>query len=218
MRNRVLPPPAAVGFLLPNFVGLVAFVLFPVGLSLVMAFTNWSLKPGVGLQFVGLRNFQDLLGVRAVGGGDSPAVAGYFLLAAGLVLGVILAMWANFALWCGLKITGWLLAGLGLAMVTKGTHDASLGTAALGIVSLLCGLAAPAGGRQRARGRALGRACWWWWAVGLWLSAARMWSAYELRDGRFWQYFHNTAFLMMGIPLGIAGSLGLAMLVNESCR
>lgn len=32
----------------------------------------------------------------------------------------------------------------------------------------------------------------------------------------FWDYFGNTAFLMLGIPLGIAGSLGLALMVNSA--
>jgi len=30
----------------------------------------------------------------------------------------------------------------------------------------------------------------------------------------FWDYFGNTLFLMLGIPMGIAGSLGLALLLN----
>jgi len=32
---------------------------------------------------------------------------------------------------------------------------------------------------------------------------------------QFWQYFGNTLFLMMGIPFGIAGSLGAALLLNQ---
>lgn len=32
----------------------------------------------------------------------------------------------------------------------------------------------------------------------------------------FWDYFGNTAFLMLGIPLGIAGSLALALMVNAN--
>ena len=32
----------------------------------------------------------------------------------------------------------------------------------------------------------------------------------------FWDYFGNTVFLMLGIPLGIAGSLALALMVNAS--
>lgn len=33
----------------------------------------------------------------------------------------------------------------------------------------------------------------------------------------FWSYFGNTAYLMIGIPAGIAGSLALALLVNAKC-
>lgn len=32
----------------------------------------------------------------------------------------------------------------------------------------------------------------------------------------FWDYFANTAYLMLGIPLGIAGSLALALMLNAS--
>ncbi len=32
----------------------------------------------------------------------------------------------------------------------------------------------------------------------------------------FWDYFYNTVFLMLGIPVGIAASLGLALLLNKN--
>lgn len=56
----------ALGFLLPNLLGVAVFVVFPVIFSLAMAFTNWDLtqhntfseKP---VRFVGLSNFADLL-------------------------------------------------------------------------------------------------------------------------------------------------------------
>lgn len=34
----------------------------------------------------------------------------------------------------------------------------------------------------------------------------------------FWLYFINTLFLMLGIPVGMAGSLGLALLLNEPLK
>lgn len=42
-----------------------------------------------------------------------------------------------------------------------------------------------------------------------------MWAQYQPRDPRFWQYLYNTLFLMLGIPPSIAGSLALAMLLNQ---
>src|SRR5438445_596077 len=63
---------SALGFLLPNLLGFLAFTLFPVLFSLWMAFTNWSLKPAVRFEFVGFRNFIDLLGLRAAERGNSP--------------------------------------------------------------------------------------------------------------------------------------------------
>lgn len=53
-------------FLLPNLVGVLLFVVFPVVFSLTMAFTNWDLTQHNAfsdrpLRFVGLRNFTDLV-------------------------------------------------------------------------------------------------------------------------------------------------------------
>ena len=53
---------AAFGFLLPNFLGFLAFTCFPVLFSLAMAFTNWSAKPAIELEYRGIRNFERLLG------------------------------------------------------------------------------------------------------------------------------------------------------------
>ncbi len=51
---------AALGFLMPNLVGFLMFTLLPVLFSFWMAFTNWTLKPAVPFEYVGLRNFVDL--------------------------------------------------------------------------------------------------------------------------------------------------------------
>jgi len=55
-------------------------------------------------------------------------------------------------------------------------------------------------------------------ALGLAVLHRDMWAAYEPKDARFWQYFYNTVYLMLGIPFGIAGSLGLALLVNNDLQ
>jgi len=39
-----------------------------------------------------------------------------------------------------------------------------------------------------------------------------------LTDRDFWYYTYNTAFLMLGIPVGMALSLGLALLLNKGIR
>jgi multiple sugar transport system permease protein len=50
----------AMVFLMPNLLGFLALTTGPVLLSLYMSFTNWSLKPSVELEWVGLRNYIDL--------------------------------------------------------------------------------------------------------------------------------------------------------------
>jgi len=39
-----------------------------------------------------------------------------------------------------------------------------------------------------------------------------------LQDGRFWYYLYNTVFLMLAIPLQMAASLGLAVLLDRKLR
>ena len=57
---------AAYGFLIPNFLGFLAFTSIPVVLSLVMAFTHWNIfkQPF----WVGLENFSSLLWMHREGG------------------------------------------------------------------------------------------------------------------------------------------------------
>ena len=99
---------AACGFLLPNFLGFLAFTSIPVIVSLVMAFTHWNIfKPPA---WVGFENFAGLLGF----------------------------------------------------------HRESTQLVA--------------------------------------------------NDPFFWQYVYNTVFLMMGIPLGMAGSLIVALMMNQRLR
>lgn len=52
---------AAMGFLCLNMIGFLCFTLGPVLLSLYMSFTNWTLRKSVDLQWVGLRNYSEVL-------------------------------------------------------------------------------------------------------------------------------------------------------------
>ena len=51
----------ALAFLLPNLLGFVVFTAWPVVFSFAASFTNWSLQRSVPLEWVGLRNYADLL-------------------------------------------------------------------------------------------------------------------------------------------------------------
>jgi len=51
---------AALGFLLPNLLGFLLFTTVPVLVSLGASFTNWDIRPGVDLRFVGLANFREM--------------------------------------------------------------------------------------------------------------------------------------------------------------
>lgn len=153
----------ALGFLLPNLVGFLAFTLFPVLFSLWMAFTNWSLKPAVKREFVGLRNFVELLGLRPLREGRPGLLVIYLLCGLAVLVGFIGLLWAR-----------------------------RTGRSALAVGVLL------AGG-----------------VVGIWGLRGPLGRAYAPQDPYFWQFFGNTAYLMLGIPLSIAGSLTLALLLNE---
>src|SRR5690242_20108919 len=104
-------------FLLPNLLGFATFTLFPVVLCFLMVFTNWSLKPAQPLEFIGLRNFVDLLGLRALGAPKPLLLWTYVLGALGLVAGMVGLLWSSMANWKGRKIGGLLLGILGLTAV-----------------------------------------------------------------------------------------------------
>ena len=55
------PTSAAMAFLLPNFVGFLAFTAGPVIVALFAAFTNWDLQETGKIQWIGLANFRELL-------------------------------------------------------------------------------------------------------------------------------------------------------------
>jgi multiple sugar transport system permease protein len=209
---------SVLGFLLPNLLGFVGFTLFPVLFSLWMAFTNWTPKPAVKFAFLGLRNFTDLLGVRALDQPHPGLVWAYVLCVVALGLGLVGALWANMAEWRGTRAGGALLTLLGTALLWGSLfRGGGQGAGIAGLVLLLCGIAVMR--RERTSwqigpgtipalllvGSALGMA----------LLNPAMWRTYEPTDTRFWQYFSNTAYLMIGIPFSIAGSLALALLLNE---
>lgn len=50
-------------FLLPNLIGVIIFVMFPIFASLLLSFTKWSPVKGLaGMEFVGLDNFVKMMG------------------------------------------------------------------------------------------------------------------------------------------------------------
>ncbi|HEY3413668.1 MAG TPA: sugar ABC transporter permease [Armatimonadota bacterium] len=53
---------SALKFLSPNLVGFLVFTTLPVILSLGASFTNWDIRPGVPLHYVGLANFKEMIG------------------------------------------------------------------------------------------------------------------------------------------------------------
>jgi multiple sugar transport system permease protein len=228
MTKRKLPPIAVLGFLLPNLVGFLAFTLFPVLFSLWMAFTNWSLKPAVTLEYVGFRNFTDLLGVRPLQDADLSLSALYLGAVAAVVAGGVLFVWAAMTGWRGTRIGAALLGLLGLvamygAFATSGAGGEG-GEAHFPQGLFLCGLVAGACGlalmfREELDWRlgpgALPPVLMAVGAALLWSLGSSMWTVYEPKDARFWQYFGNTVYLMLGIPFSIAGSLALALAVNN---
>ncbi len=212
--------PAAAAFLLPNFAGFCLFTVFPVILSFGMAFTNWSLKPAIPLRFIGLRNFIDLLGVQARGAGAPGLSMLYLLCALLLVAGGVLTLLAVIARWHGLRSAGWIVSALALAIlvvaIVSGAHHSFYLLAALGLgLGWLCRSAAPEEERLVMGHAVLPAAVLVLAVIGLWALHRPMWAAYEPGDGRFWYYFYNTLYLMLAMPVAVAGSLALALLLSD---
>lgn len=204
---------AALSFLLPNLIGFGLFTLIPIVLSLGMAFTNWSLKPAVHFQFVGIRNFVDILGVRATGTESSGLLTLFLGSAALLLVGCLGCLWAFMTGAIGNRLGGLLLALTSLVFLLSGTAQAAANLlAGFGlVVGLLCCLRE---GRWRF---GIGTVPAVVVSIGTLVYAfiaTRFGDNYAPRDTYFWQYFYNTVYLMLGIPVAIAGSLGLAMLLH----
>lgn len=220
--------PSAFAFLAPNFVGFLAFTMLPVLLSLVMAFHHWTLRPQDAIEFVGLRNFADLVSVRQVGVSDPVVALAYGLSVGALLAGVFGSLVANVRAWRGTRVGGLIFALTG-AVVVFGTvsggegavffwlAESSQGLFFAGLVAILCGLVLCLREEEEwglgigtVPGLLIAIA-----AVAFWLLHEPMWTAYEPRDGRFYYYLYNTAFLMMGLPVAVGGALSLALLLNR---
>lgn len=206
---------------MPNFAGFLLFTLFPVILSLGMAFTNWTLKPSVPREFVGLRNFNDALGFSAVGEKMPWILAGYCGFALLLVAGLVGAVWLALSkVRCARMGAGLvLLAGFGLAAgaLAKGSHHSLIIAA---VVFALLGWALWSAG-SKDKGAVSSFSLFPGFAllagmVGLAFTHGAMWGAYESNDPRFWFYLYNTVYLMIGLPFSVAGSLFLAILLSDT--
>jgi multiple sugar transport system permease protein len=216
--KQTRPTLAALGFLAPNLVGFLIFTLFPVLFSFWMAFTNWTPKPAVKFAYVGLRNFSDLLGVRALDRPHASLAWGFFISATLLIVGVVAALWANMARLRGTRLGGVVIAAVGLAMIASAGLVSNGSTSVPGGIALLiCGLAVcRREGESWSAGPGLLPACLIAAGVaGVCALNVSMWHTYEPQDARFWQYFYNTLYLMIGIPFSIAGSLAAALILNE---
>ncbi len=215
-RKNVL---AAVAFLLPNFTGFLVFTAFPVAFSLAMSFTNWSLKPSVDREFVGLRNYRDLMGFRPGEGGESGSVAMlvcWFVCLTAVVAGLIGTVLSGERA-RGIKAGGvlWMVTGLAL-LGGYGLSGLTGGYALVGALLVVLGWALVSKESGTWRGPAT---VWpvaaWAGMVGLALLSGRAWQGYELNDRYFWFYFYNTFYFMLGMPIGIGGSLLLAVILSK---
>ena len=205
-------------FLLPNLAGFLVFLLFPIALSFIMAFTNWSLKPAVEFEFVGLRNFSDILGLRPVSSGHTSLLLAYLGAIVLTGVGFIAHLWAAVGKRRGMPWGGLLVLLLGAGMwVGAFRLQAGQGIYIAGAAFLVIGLMTMT--RDDVE---------WRWGLGMLPAMALlggvvalavlhgpMWTHYEVRDLRFWQYFYNTLYLMLGLPVAMLGSLALALLLNE---
>lgn len=216
-----IPPRQVFGFLMPNFLGFFLFTLFPVVLSLGMAFTNWTLKPSVPREFVGLRNFEDALGFSAIGAGSPLVIAAYCASALLVLAGVVGAVWMALSNVRRGKLGAvlFVLAGvlLGAGAVAFGGHHSLIIAAA---VFLLLGWALWEGENDEQASPPLATllpgAAVLAGLIGLALLHGPMWRNYAANDPRFWHYLYNTVYLMLALPVSVAGSLFLAILLNDS--
>jgi multiple sugar transport system permease protein len=186
-----------------------------------MSFTNWNLKPAVPLEYCGIRNYADLLGLHALDEGNPVVLTAYLASVFLVCAGTLGMLWTTVRKFPGVRLAGLLLCALSVVAAGIGLfRGGGTGIVLAAAVAFICGLSTaaredvdwrPGIGVAPVVSIAAG-------VLGLWLLHTQMWSAYECRDYRFWYSFYNTAYLMLGIPPAILGSLLLAMLANDTFR
>jgi multiple sugar transport system permease protein len=206
---------------MPNFLGFFLFTLFPVVLSLGMAFTNWTLKPSVPREFVGLRNFEDALGFSAMSLGSPLVIIGYVGSAVLLLAGLIGAFWMALSkVPCGKS--GAALVFLAGAILGGGTliagahHSIFIAAVIFALLGWMLWINAPDEKESASSASLLPGAAVLVGLAGLVFLNDAMWAAYKPNDPRFWHYLYNTVYLMLGLPFSVAGSLFLAILLNDT--
>lgn len=141
MTSRRRESLAAVGFLLPNFVGFLAFTSIPVVVSLVMAFTHWNIFKSP--TWVGMENFRSLLWFHQEGGrfvANDPFFWQYVYNTVFLMIGIPVGMAASLivALMMNQKIRGIVIfrtlyflpavcSGVALLILWKYLYNADIG-------------------------------------------------------------------------------------------
>ena len=132
---------AAYGFLLPNFLGFMAFTSIPVVLSMVMAFTHWNIFSTPS--WVGLENFRSLLGFHREGSrlvSNDPFFWQYIYNTVYLMIGIPVGMAASLivALMMNQKLKGIVVfrtlyflpsvcSGVALLILWKYLYNADIG-------------------------------------------------------------------------------------------
>ncbi len=212
----------ALGFLAPNFIGFFLFVAFPVLFSAVIVLTNWSLKPAVETRFLGLNNIWRLVGFRPVEGVAASEVGVWFVLYFGsfaaMIAGVFLSFLGLGRKWRGNRLGGLvgILGGAGVFVAAIGGL-LGVGSALLG-VTLIFGFLFFLGDEDSDWSLSKGALGAVLLVAGLALVLALQkpfLERWEPLDPLFWKYFYNTLYLMFAIPVSIAGSLGLALILSQ---
>lgn len=212
---------AAACFLAPNLAGFLLFVAYPIVFSLALVFTNWSLKPAIETRWVGLSNVRDLLGFQPVptfdSGGSGAWMAAYVGAWALFAAGLLATLIALNRQWNGVRAGGAIALATGiLAVATSIATQLHAGWALFGATWAMAAIFMLPDDDRPFLGRGV--------AGPLMVAAAMVairachepfMERWQARDPLFWKYLGNTLFLMFLIPLQIAGSLGLALLLSR---
>lgn len=132
-------------FIAPNILGFLAFTLFPLVFSLIMAFTNWDIRlhnifKDESVRFVGFENFTRLLNepdfFKYLGNTFFLMIGIPFGVAGSLIAAILLSQQVRGS---SRKVWGLLLAGVGLTLGTGALVLAGCGATAM--VVLVTGVA-----------------------------------------------------------------------------
>jgi len=220
--NRLGDLPSAMVFLSPAIIGFAVFVLFPIVFSFFLAFTNWSLKPAITTEFRGLQNVWNLIGFRRKTPdlSNAQAIVSMLLFFSSWICSGVGIAWILTALskeWNGLRACGYIGFLFSVVFICMSfSSEFGVNWALTGILLFFLSLFPALDERGELFGISVfGVVVFCLGVFGIYYTSDQFNTHWGALDPKFYQTLYNTFYLMIAVPIQLAGSLLLAILLSK---